>query len=94
MAEEKKAASKQRKKPAAAKKNASKPTATEKVDVKPVQEKKETANSTTITEGSTVTTPSGKVCKVLSIEEDICHLQRVDNQKSMFLNKNKLSLKK
>ena len=52
------------------------------------------SKSNTIDVGSTVLTPSGKVCKILSIEEDMCQLERVDNQKKLVLNKSKLQLKK
>ena len=49
----------------------------------------------TIDVGSIVLTPSGKICKILFIEEeDMCHLERVDNQKKLVLNKSKLQLKK
>ena len=43
--------------------------------------------------GSEVTTPSGKVCKVLEIKEDLCYLERIDNKRNLYLNKNKLTLK-
>ena len=90
MAEEKKPASKQSKKAAAPKKEAPKPIQ----EKKPAAPKKEATKSTTIEVGATVVTPSGKICKVLSIEENLCRLQRIDNQKLMFLSKSKLSLKK
>ena len=93
MAEEKKTTSRRGKKPAAPKSEAPKveqaqaPKATEAKKVESSKQSKE------IKVGSEVTTPSGKVCKVLEIKEDLCYLERIDNKRNLYLNKNKLTLK-
>ena len=96
MAEEKKTTSRRGKKPAAPKSEAPKveqaqaPKATEATEAKKVESSKQ---SKEIKVGSEVTTPSGKVCKVLEIKEDLCYLERIDNKRNLYLNKNKLTLK-
>ena len=93
MAEEKKTTSRRGRKPAASKSEAPKveqaqaPEATEAKKVETSKQSKE------IKVGSEVTTPSGKVCKVLEIKEDLCYLERIDNKRNLYLNKNKLTLK-
>ena len=90
MAEEKKAAPKQKKKAAASKKEAPK-TVAKKSATK--AEPKTSSLSKVIEVESQVLTPSGKLCKVLSIDEELCYLERLDNKKNMYLSKNKLKVK-
>lgn len=90
MAEEKKSAPKQSKKPAAPKKEAPKPAAAKPA---PKAEPKKSNSSSVIEVGSQVITPSGKLCKVLSIDEDLCYLERLDNKKNVYLSKNRLKIK-
>jgi len=77
MAEEKKSASKQSKKPAAPKKEAQKPTAEN-----PSPKKAEVSKKILV--GSRVKTPFNTISEVYKIEDDYCFVRKQENRKKLY----------